>query len=94
MTMIVRVLTEGQYRVSDELRARLNELDEQVMAAAQSGDEAAFHERYAQLLGMIKHDCEEVADDELVTSDWILPPSDVTIEEALRDYSGAGLIPD
>ena len=69
------------------------EADTGVLAAAQAGDEAAFHERYAQLLGMIKHDCEEVPDEELVTSDWILPPSDVTIEEALRDYSSEGLIP-
>ena len=41
--MIVRVLGEGQWRVDDGLRERLQELDEQVSRALDAGDEAALH---------------------------------------------------
>ena len=35
-----------------------------------------------------------VGDDEIETSDVILPPSDTTLEEAAREFTGEGLIPD
>ncbi len=35
-----------------------------------------------------------VGDDELESSDVILPPSDLTFEEAGREFTGEGLIPD
>jgi hypothetical protein len=92
--VIVRILTEGQYRVDDALHGQLNELDERLMAAAEAGDEAAFHARYADLLALIKSKGTELADDELLASDLMLPPSDVTIEEALAGYADHGLIPD
>jgi hypothetical protein len=34
-----------------------------------------------------------VGDDELVGSDLILPPPDVTLEEASAEFTGEGLIP-
>ena len=37
--MIVRIMGEGQYRVDDELRAKLNELDDRAMAALERDDE-------------------------------------------------------
>ena len=37
--MIVRLMGEGQFRASDDLLARLNELDEQAQAAADAGNE-------------------------------------------------------
>ena len=35
-----------------------------------------------------------VADDELESSDVILPPADVTLQEASGEFTGEGLIPD
>jgi hypothetical protein len=35
-----------------------------------------------------------VADDEIETSDVILPPSDISFEEASSEFTGEGLIPD
>jgi hypothetical protein len=35
-----------------------------------------------------------VGDDELEGSDLILPPADLSFEEAGREFSGEGLIPD
>ena len=40
------------------------------------------------------HEGNKPANDELVESDVIMPPRDVTFDEARRDFSGDGLIPD
>ena len=91
--MIVRILTEGQYRVPDELRERLNELDVAAHRVAESGDEDAFHRAYAELLDLVRGEGSELADDSLDASEVILPPADVTAEEALRELPADGLIP-
>ena len=40
--MIVRIATEGQYEIPDEDADRLNELDNEVVAAVEAGDEERF----------------------------------------------------
>ena len=40
--MIVRIATESQWRLSDEDRDRLNELDNQAVSAVEKSDEAEF----------------------------------------------------
>jgi PspAA-like protein len=92
--MIVRVSGEGQYEVPDDQRDRLNDLDNDAVAAAQAGEEAKFQELWAQILDLVTKECRPLADDELVESDVILPPRDVTIEEAAEEFTGEGLIPD
>jgi PspAA-like protein len=93
--MIVRISGEGQYELPDEDAARLNELDNQAVAAVEAGNEPKFHELWKQMLDFV---CEEkgraLDDDELVESDVILPPRDTSFEEAKSDFSGEGLIPD
>ena len=42
--MIVRISTEGQYDFPDEDTDRLNELDNEVVAAVEAGDEERFHD--------------------------------------------------
>jgi hypothetical protein len=46
------------------------------------------------MLEVVEADGNELADDELVESDVILPPRDVTFEEAEGEFTGEGLIPD
>jgi hypothetical protein len=92
--MIVRVSTEGQYELSDDLRGRLNELDEACEAAVEAGDGERFHGCYEQLLGLIRGEGKELDDDDLRGSDLTLPPPDITLEEAQSEFSGHGLIPD
>jgi hypothetical protein len=46
------------------------------------------------MLSLVERDGEEVDDDELVSSDVILPPRDVSFEEACAEFTGDGLIPD
>lgn len=91
--MIVRIATEGQYELSDEDAAALNELDNAAVAACEAGDEPRFHDVFAKLLEMVRTQGRPVSDDELSASDLILPPPDVTLAQASAEFTGDGLIP-
>ena len=92
--MIVRIANEGQFKLPDDHAARLNELDNEAVAAAEAGDEAKFNELWRQMLTLVEKDGETVPDDELTASDVILPPRDITFDEACAEFTGEGLIPD
>ncbi len=92
--MIVRVSGEGQFRLPDEDAERLNELDNRAVSAVEAGDEDGFKELWGQMLELVRADGNAVDDDELVESDVILPPRDVTFAEAKGEFTGEGLIPD
>ncbi len=92
--MIVRVSGEDQYRLADEDAARLNELDNAVVAAVEGGEEAAYEQAFAELLAYVREQGTPLGEDELEVSDVILPPGDLTLAEAGVEFSGEGLIPD
>jgi hypothetical protein len=92
--VIVRIAGEGQYKLPDEDAARLNELDNEAVAAAAAGEEERFTALWNQMLEMVARDGEAVPDDELIESDVILPPRDISFEEAVGEFTGEGLIPD
>ncbi len=92
--MIVRVSGEDQYRLADDQKDRLNELDNAVVAAVESDDEATFQSSFAALLDFVRANGERVGDDELAGSDLILPPPDLSLAEAEHEFTGEGLIPD
>lgn len=92
--MIVRISGEGQFRLPDEDAERLNELDNQAVAAVEQGDEESFHSLFDQMLSLVASDGNAIDEDELVESDVILPPRDVSYDEAAGDFTGEGLIPD
>jgi hypothetical protein len=91
--MIVRIATEGQYEVSDADIEGLNDLDNRAVSACETTDEQSFHDVFAQLLDYVRTKGTRVADDELMGSDIILPPPDVSLEEARTEFQGEGLIP-
>jgi hypothetical protein len=92
--VIVRVSGEGQFKLPDEDAERLNELDNRAVSAVEQGDETGFKELWSQMLEIVSSDGNAVADDELVESDVILPPRDISFEEARGEFTGEGLIPD
>jgi hypothetical protein len=92
--VIVRVSNEGQYRVSDDLLDRLNELDNAAVAAVEAGDEDAFHAAFEELLQLVRTEGKALGDDDLESSDFILPPADLSFVEAGEEFSGEGLIPE
>jgi hypothetical protein len=92
--MIVRISGEDQYRLDPASSGRLNELDNDVHAAVGAGDEDRFRDSYERLLQFVRANGARVGDDELEGSDLILPPSDLTLAEAEKEFTGEGLIPD
>ena len=92
--MIVRLMGEGQYRVDDDLAQRLNQLDDKVGEAVDAGDEDALRERLRELAETVRSAGTKLADDDLAASDAIVPPEDLSLEEARELLTGDGLIPD
>ncbi len=92
--MIVRLMGEGQYRVSDDLRDRLSELDDLAGAAAEAEDEAELDGHLDRMWELVRGEGEILPDDELTPSDAVIPPSDLTLEETQRLMSPEGFIPD
>ena len=92
--MIVRIATEDQYRIPDEDADRLNALDNDVVAAVDAGDEERFKAIFAEMLALVRTDGRKLGDDELEESDVILPPPDLSFDEAAHEFTGDGLIPD
>ncbi len=91
--MIIRISTEGQYELLENDEEVLNTLDNQAVAACQSGDEQQFHDVFARLLEHVRSHGQPVPEDRLGPSDLILPPPDVSLEEARKEFTGEGLIP-
>ncbi len=91
--MIVRIATEGQYELTTREAAELNTLDNAAVAACEAGDEAGFHEMYYRHLAFVRTNGRARAAHERVGSDVILPPPDVTFDEAREDFTGEGLLP-
>jgi hypothetical protein len=90
--MIVRITTEGQYRIADGRLARLQELDAELVAAAESQDAELFDRRFTTLLDFVRTG--EVLDDaHLSPSDAILPPPGTSLAQATGEFSTEGLIP-
>jgi hypothetical protein len=92
--VIVRISTEGQYRLPDEDADRLNDLDNDAVAAVDAGDEDRFHEVFEQMLDLVRGEGHPLEADVLHESDLILPPPDLSFVEAGEHFTGDGLIPD
>jgi PspA-Associated protein len=92
--VIVRISGEGQFRLPDEDSDRLNELDNRAVSAVEQGDETGFKELWSQMLELVSSDGNQLDEEELVESDVIMPPRDITFEEARGEFTGEGLIPD
>ena len=91
--MIVRISSEGQYKVDDADIDALNVLDNAAVDACAAADEATFHQVFNQLLDLVRTKGTALDGDELVGSDIILPPPDITLAEAQEEFQGEGLIP-
>ena len=93
--MIARLLGgDGQYRVGDDVVEALNELDGQAAQAVEAGDAENVHRLLALMAKTVRERGERLADDDLSASDLIIPPDDLSLEEARELFSGEGLIPD
>ena len=92
--MIVRVMGDGQYRVDDDVVEGLNELDEQAAQAVEGEDEESLQRLLKTMADGVREKGERLADDDLSPSDALIPPEDLSLDEARELFQGEGLIPD
>ena len=79
--MIVRILGEGQYDVPDADIPAIEQLDEVLVDALDRGDDAAFTGALADMVGEVRHSGTRLADDDLGTSDLVVPHEGSTLGE-------------
>lgn len=92
--MIVRLMGEGQYRVGDDLVAKLDKLDNRAVAAVDRDDEADLDAALDEMADLVRAEGERLSDDEITPSDVMIPPSDLSLEETRMLFAGHGLVPD
>jgi hypothetical protein len=92
--MIIRVMTEAQYRVDDGILGRLNELDNEAEQALEAGDENRLHSLLEQMAQTVRDGGQRLDDADLTPSDLVIPPPDLSLEEAKDLFADGGLIPD
>jgi hypothetical protein len=91
--MIVRIMGEGQLDLADSHLPRLNQLDDELLAAVDKGDDAAFRTTLSVLLAAVRELGEPLPDDALAPSELILPSTEATIDEVKAMLRDDGLIP-
>ena len=92
--MIVRVMGEGQFEIDDEVAKGLDEIDEQAEQALEAGDQARLSELLRRMADAVRMNGARLPDADLTASEAIIPPDDLTLDEARDLFEGEGLIPD
>jgi hypothetical protein len=85
---------EGQFRADDGLASRLDELDDQAVAALERGDEEELDRCLEVMWRLVESEGSRLPDDELAPSDVVIPPTDLTLEETRELFAEHGLIPE
>jgi hypothetical protein len=92
--VIVRLMGEGQYRVADSVRERLNALDDEAMQALEANDEQRLDSKLQDMWDLVQAEGDPLPPDDLSPSDVLIPPADLTLEETRELFQDEGLIPD
>lgn len=91
--MIVRIMGEGQVKLSDSHLPELNKLDDELLVEMENGDGPGFRRTLTALLSKVRELGAPLPDDSLEPSELILPSPDATLEEVRELLSDDGLIP-
>lgn len=91
--MIIRIMNENQYIVPSLYFDDINRMDNEIVHLIAKGDEKGFKKKYSELIGIIRKNGVPMEEKTLKESDLIVPPADISFEEAKRIFVGEGLIP-
>jgi hypothetical protein len=80
--VIIRISTEGQYELRGEALTKLDDMDNLVLDAVAKSDTEAFAKSLADVLSHVRSEGTRLPDTSLRESDLILPPPDISLEEA------------
>lgn len=93
---IVRLMNDAQYYVSEGVMKELNSLDNRLvrMLKDEMTDEDSVKEVIASMRILVKSKGKKVKDESIVASDIIIPPTNISIDEARDIFKGEGIIPE
>jgi hypothetical protein len=91
--MIVRLMGEGQYELDKKHFDELNRIDNNIVKLVTKGDDKAFKSEFKKLADYVHRNGKKMPDNVLKPSDIIIPPADLTADEAREIFKGDGLIP-
>lgn len=91
--MIIRIMSDGQYKMGGKHLDEINDLDNLAVSALEKENVKLFYKKYEELINYVRKNGNKVPLKDIVESDFILPPADVTPEEALLFFEGEGVIP-
>lgn len=86
--MIIRIATDGQYELKGQALAKLDEMDNLVLEAIKNNSAGAFQQAFDNVLNHIRAEGTRLPDASLSESDLILPPPDISLEEARELFAG------
>ena len=92
--MIIRIMGEGQYRAPEALCNALNQIDNRIVELVEEGKAEEFRDELAKMISEIKEKGEPVEAEEILESDIIVPPGDLSLEEAKAVFKGSGIFQD
>lgn len=91
--MIIRIMNENQYIVPSLYYDDINKIDNEIVKLIAKGDKKGFKEKYTELISIVRKNGIPMDVKTLKESDLIIPPADITFDEAKKIFSGEGLIP-
>jgi len=92
--VIVRLMGEGQFEVDDSLKARLDELDDETERAAEAGDANALRAALRALHEEVRNAGQQLDHAHLGASDAVVPPEDLSLDDARKLLAGEDPFPD
>lgn len=92
--MIIRIMGEGQYRAPEALCNALNQIDNRIVELVEEGKAEEFRDELAKMISEIKEKGEPIKAEEILESDIIVPPGDLSLEEAKAVFKGSGIFQD
>ncbi|CAD7767236.1 MAG: hypothetical protein DNFNHJIP_00643 [Candidatus Argoarchaeum ethanivorans] len=92
--MIARLMGLGQYHIEDAYIDDLNTIDNRIVEIVEKDDYDNFQKTYPELISYVQKHGTPVPDGEIIESDIIIPPDDLTLEEAKKIFKGQGIIED
>ena len=90
--MIIRIMGEGQFRLDDNQVSELNRIDNQIVDHVQNGKQAEFRQDLARLISTVRSLGKPINPAEILPSEIIIPPEDLSFEEARNVFCNEGLI--
>lgn len=92
--MIVRILGIGQFKLDDRHLDSLNKVDNNIVEHVSKENQKEFRKDLIKLISIIKEKGKPLDTAEIIPSEIIVPPEDISFAEAKLIFSSPGLIKD